>query len=106
MMLMMTDLMADEFEALKEGMESWSDADILDEMFDWCEENRYDRKLKKQIRDVMVFFGVFRQVTEEELSRTQVLNGKKYCFIHRGDKYSFNKYMPKSATVKGKEITA
>lgn len=73
----------------------WPDGYLLDDAFDDLAQ-RVDDNLSDFstsficcIRDIYIALGDYREITEEELSRTIVSAGRAYSFKHKGKKYVY-----------------
>jgi len=64
----------------------------LDDTYDLALDNE-DRPVITAARKVLVEIGCWKHITDEELSRVQVLRGKKYDFILGGKKYVWEKHL-------------
>lgn len=53
----------------------------------------YNAKFLKNVRRVGIALGVYREISDAELSRTYVSRGKAYDFALDGKKYLFDKHV-------------
>lgn len=80
----------EELEFLSEGYEEGENIKLaLEDAIDVAEGNN-NRKFLNRLRKVGVAIGMFRVITEEELSRITTLGGKAWDFVQGGKKYVFN----------------
>lgn len=70
--------------------EEYTRRDALQDISSECDDPEEDATLKRQLRAYLVACGVYRPITEEQLSRMVVMGGRKYEFSIKGTKYVFD----------------
>lgn len=89
----MNHALAQEIEGLLEVYEDseenphYGEDDALSDVLDRAETNEEWRSLLRPARKEAIKRGWFREITDEQLERTQVSSGKKYDFKMNGIKY-------------------
>jgi hypothetical protein len=66
---------------------------LLEDIEDQCLGDPGAKQLLADCRGAMIQLGIYKEVTEEELSRIIVLGGKKYAFVLGGKKYEFVEHL-------------
>ena len=79
----------DEFEYKREVLETWTDEEIWEHIYELESEGeyRFDRQLQIQIRKHAIASGYYWVITEEQISRIWS-TGRKYAFKMAGVKYT------------------
>lgn len=72
--------------------ETYGLIDAFSDILDNCDENYFKSKECRAVKELVLQMGIARKVTDEELKNIiHFGSGKKYWFIHKGDKCIFDK---------------